>query len=252
MKSNNSKLLGPARHSRYSSMGSNQGVNLAGPHGTRFLPQIIDTPKQRSRQATPLVIEALNSTFQTPIANKKRFHIRETPIRVPESATLRRNGGSTAERTNNMNSESFFLTHSDARRDFYKGSHFNSRSAPRLQPLPKSELVRNPETGEFSVRKIPEKQLLTEDDELIRDKIDKTMDITRTDELEQEVVGEEAIKNFQYHYKNIDKILNENKIYNIKNSITTQILQQIKEDNLLPRKIGVFKSFGDKSNINLK
>jgi hypothetical protein len=250
MKNSSNKHITPGRHSRYSSTGLNPNTNQIGPQTSRF-PPIIATPKKRSRQETPLVNTALNNTFQTPVVNKKKFHIRDTPLRVPESATLTRNS-LVRSQNNNKNSDSFFLTHSDGKRDIYKTSHHISRSAPRLQPLPRSELIRDPDTGEFSVRKLPEKELVTEDDEIIRDKIDKTMDITRTDEIEQDIVGEEAIKNFQYHYKNIDKILNENKIYNIKNSLTTQILQQIKEDNLLPRKIGVFKSFGDKSNINLK
>ena len=72
------------------------------------------------------------------------------------------------------------------------------------------------------------------------------------DEKPKDFIGEKAIVKYQDLYKNLDKILAENKSYGIKNSLMTEMLSKLETNRLLPLKMGVIKLHGKQTEINLK
>lgn len=66
----------------------------------------------------------------------------------------------------------------------------------------------------------------------------------------KDLVGSNALKEYNTHYKLISKIECENKIKERNNSVYTTILSSINNKNLLPMKMNVVKNFGNTSSIN--
>ena len=87
----------------------------------------------------------------------------------------------------------------------------------------------------------------------IEKKLEEKSDIhVCEDERPKDLIGERAIIRYQDAYKNLDKILAENKSYGIKNSIITDMLSKLEDNHLLPIKMGVIKLHGKNNEINLK
>lgn len=72
------------------------------------------------------------------------------------------------------------------------------------------------------------------------------------DEKPNSFVGEKAIFQYQEFYKNLDKIIEENKSYGVKNSLLTEMLEKLEKNRLLPLKMGVVKLQGKNNELNLK
>jgi len=87
----------------------------------------------------------------------------------------------------------------------------------------------------------------------IEKKLEEKSDIhVCEDENPKDLIGERAIIRYQDAYKNLDKILAENKSYGVKNSLITDMLSKLQDNHLLPIKMGVIKLKGKNTEINLK
>lgn len=72
------------------------------------------------------------------------------------------------------------------------------------------------------------------------------------DEKPSSFVGEKAIVQYQEFYKNLDKIIAENRSFGLKNSLLTEMLEKLEKNRLLPLKMGVVKLQGKNNELNLK
>lgn len=64
-----------------------------------------------------------------------------------------------------------------------------------------------------------------------------------------EIVGINSQINFFNHHKMIDKVKQENYMFNIKDSLFTTMLASQEKANLLPKKLGIIKTRGSETAI---
>mgnify|MGYP001156686915 CR=1 FL=1 len=77
-------------------------------------------------------------------------------------------------------------------------------------------------------------------------------DLMCEDEKPTHLIGEEAITEFYSHYKHLDKIVDQNRFKDIKDSMYTSFLRRSEDLHLFPAKIGLIKSRGDKTKISIE
>lgn len=92
-----------------------------------------------------------------------------------------------------------------------------------------------------------------EEDEYLKSAIFKPDEDDRCyDEEGKFFIGENALKEFNIHYKLIEKIESENKAKEVPSSVYTNILSQINKKRLLPIKMNVVKRNGDPSVVDCR
>lgn len=72
------------------------------------------------------------------------------------------------------------------------------------------------------------------------------------DEKPAKIVGTEAVEKFYDHYKKLDKIIDQNKFKDIKDSLYTSFLRRSEDLHLFPSKIGLVKKSGERAQILIK
>jgi hypothetical protein len=110
--------------------------------------------------------------------------------------------------------------------------------------------------GKLLIRDLdnPEIQITQrEEDEYIRTSISKPDEDDRGyDEENKFFIGENALKEFNIHYKLIEKIESENKAKEVGGSVYTSLLAQANKKRLLPVKMSVVKRSGDPAHIDIR
>ena len=92
-----------------------------------------------------------------------------------------------------------------------------------------------------------------EEDEYIRNSISKPDEDDRGyDEENKFFIGESALKEFNIHYKLIEKIESENKAKEVPASVYTSLLAQTNKKRLLPVKMSVVKRSGDPTHVDIR
>lgn len=88
--------------------------------------------------------------------------------------------------------------------------------------------------------------------EYLKTCVDVSGDEDPYDKEEKELVGTNAVKRYNFHYKMIDKIESENLAVKMKSSLYTNVLSGISKNRLMPLKMDVVKSSGNPKEINNK
>lgn len=91
----------------------------------------------------------------------------------------------------------------------------------------------------------------TEDD-YIKVCVDVSADEEAYDQEEKDLIGKNAVKEYNQHYRLLNKIESENEARKVKNSMYTNILAGIRKQKLMPMKMDVIKTCGNAQIINNK
>ncbi len=57
-------------------------------------------------------------------------------------------------------------------------------------------------------------------------------------------MGEQAVTDYYKHYKSLDKVRQQNKVFNVEESTYTTMLENMEERRLFPSKLGIVKARG--------
>src|SRR3990167_805084 len=86
--------------------------------------------------------------------------------------------------------------------------------------------------------------------EYLKEAVQLSEDEEAYDSEKKDFIGPNAIKEFNMHYKLVDKIQRENQIKKIKNSVYTEMLSSVSKKSLLPMRMNLVKSVGNLKVIN--
>lgn len=84
----------------------------------------------------------------------------------------------------------------------------------------------------------------------LREAVNLSEDEEAYDSEKKDFIGPNAIKEFNMHYKLVEKIQRENQIKKVKNSVYTEMLASVSKKSLLPMRMNLVKSVGNLKVIN--
>lgn len=84
----------------------------------------------------------------------------------------------------------------------------------------------------------------------LREAVNLSEDEEAYDSEKKDYIGPNAIKEFNMHYKMVDKVQRENQIKKVKNSVYTEMLASVSKKSLLPMRMNLVKSVGNLKVIN--
>lgn len=90
------------------------------------------------------------------------------------------------------------------------------------------------------------------EDEYIKVCVDVSADEEPYDQEDKDLIGKNAVKEYNRHYQLLSKIESENEARKVKNSLYTNILSGISKNRLMPMKMDVVKRNGASQEINNK
>lgn len=83
-------------------------------------------------------------------------------------------------------------------------------------------------------------------------KLDESRENIPRDRRIQNFVGEKAVNDYYQHYKSLDKVRQQNKVFNVEESTYTTMLENIEERRLFPSKLGIVKARGQEKRMTLQ
>jgi hypothetical protein len=107
--------------------------------------------------------------------------------------------------------------------------------------------------GKLEVRDVDNPDIFPDpktEKDYLREAVQLSEDEEAYDSEKKDFIGLTAIKEFNMHYKLVEKIQRENEIKKVKNSVYTEMLSSVSRKGLLPMRMNLVKSVGNLKIIN--